>query len=115
MRSSVVSLIEPPRFGAAEVQEVSPTNSIERALDVLMSLSGEEPAGVTEVARRVGLPKSTTHRLLKTLERRGFTTRVGQQYTLGTALFELGSIVKLWPSPALKEASGFVLHDLRRR
>jgi DNA-binding IclR family transcriptional regulator len=90
----------------------SPQSSIERAFDLLYALDGERPMGVTEVARSAGLPKSTAHRLLAILERRGFVTRTDQKYTLGLALFELGSSVRIWPSADLRETSQAVLHEL---
>jgi DNA-binding IclR family transcriptional regulator len=45
---------------------MSSIQSVKRAFDVLGSL-GDGPLGVTEVADRAGLPKSTAARVLATL------------------------------------------------
>src|SRR5262249_12695820 len=45
--------------------------SVEKALDLLLHLAGEGSAGVTELGLAVGIPKSTAHRLLAALGRRG--------------------------------------------
>jgi DNA-binding IclR family transcriptional regulator len=45
---------------------MSGVQSVERAFSVLQCLAGG-PAGVTEIAERVSLPKSTVSRLLSTL------------------------------------------------
>lgn len=51
--------------------------------------------GVSELAKRVSLHKSTTHRILTTLEHDGFVTQdlATGRYRLGLALLELGSVV----------------------
>ena len=48
-----------------------------------------------EICRRLGYPKSTTHRLLASLRRAGLLDQdaEGEPYRLGLKLFELGSIV----------------------
>ena len=66
----------PPEEGALD-----PTSSIEKALDVLFHVSAAGSAGVSEVARALALPKSTAHRLLTALGRRGLVERdVGQPF-----------------------------------
>lgn len=71
---------------------MSTVQSIERAFAVLRSLSGG-PAGVTEIAERADLPKSTVSRLLATLESLGAVEQVetGGDYRLGLALAEIAS------------------------
>jgi len=64
--------------------------SLDRALsilDVLRLSDGDLALG--DVAARTGLPKSTTHRLLSTLERRGLVARdqLGGAYRLATKTF----------------------------
>lgn len=50
--------------------------SIEKALDVLFLLHREAGArGVTQIGRALGLPKSSAHRLLAALSRRGLVER----------------------------------------
>jgi DNA-binding IclR family transcriptional regulator len=64
--------------------------SIERAFAVLGSLASG-PSGVTEVAERVGLPKSTVARLLGSLAREGAVEQEagGSRYRLGGRLIAL--------------------------
>jgi DNA-binding IclR family transcriptional regulator len=66
-------------------------SSVEKALDVLFHLNAAGAAGVTEVARALALPKSTAHRLLAALARRGLVERDAQaRYRPGIALVTLG-------------------------
>jgi DNA-binding IclR family transcriptional regulator len=70
--------------------------AVERAIAILRAFSPASPElGVTELARTLGLHKSTVHRLLTTLEREGFVLQNAAtgRYRLGLPLFELGSLV----------------------
>lgn len=71
---------------------MSRVQSIERAFAVLGAL-GDGPAGVTDVAARVGLPKSTAARMLASLEREGVVEQVPGEtrYRLGPRLATLAS------------------------
>lgn len=64
--------------------------SIERAFALLRALA-VGPAGVTDLATRVGLPKSTVARLLSALETEGVVTQdeTGADYRLGEGLFDI--------------------------
>jgi IclR family acetate operon transcriptional repressor len=66
--------------------------AIEKALDVLYHLHGGGGArGVSEIGRALGLPKSSTHRLLAALARRGLVERAEDgRYRPGIALVALG-------------------------
>jgi DNA-binding IclR family transcriptional regulator len=66
--------------------------SVEKAVDVLFHLHGEAaPVGVTELSRALGLPKSSAHRLLTSLARRGLVERDERgRYAPGFALVALG-------------------------
>ncbi len=66
--------------------------AIEKALDVLFHLhTSAEPQGVTAVGRALGLPKSSVHRLLASLGRRGFVESDARgRYRPGIALVALG-------------------------
>jgi DNA-binding IclR family transcriptional regulator len=70
-------------------------SSVDNALRILLAFSPEEPTlGVSELARRLGLGKSTVHRLLQTLLRQGFVIRTPDgRYRLGFVLHELGQLV----------------------
>ena len=64
--------------------------TIERAFAVLRALAEQpESAGVSEVARRVGLAKSTTSRILVSLQELGMVERVGDRFTIGPGLATL--------------------------
>lgn len=68
--------------------------SVGKALAVLDAFRGDGlPLGVSQVAARAGLPKSTTHRLLAVLVQHGYVERSDTRYRLGRAIFELGLLV----------------------
>jgi DNA-binding IclR family transcriptional regulator len=71
---------------------VSRVQSIERAFAVLGALA-DGPVGVTEVADRVALPKSTVARLLGSLQREGVVEQVpgGTRYRLGARIASLAA------------------------
>lgn len=81
------------------VREVSPRyriQAIERAVAILNVFSMDTPElGVTEIAERVGLHKSTVHRFMVNLEAAGFVERNARtgRYRLGLHIFELGGLV----------------------
>ncbi len=60
---------------------MSSVQSIRRAFDVLGALASG-PLGVTEVADRAGLPKSTAARLLTTLSREGAVEQTPRRHAL---------------------------------
>ncbi len=73
---------------------MSRVQSITRAFAVLGALT-DGPAGVTQVADRVGLPKSTTARLLASLAGEGAVEQVPGEtrYRLGPRVVALGAAV----------------------
>jgi IclR family acetate operon transcriptional repressor len=66
--------------------------SVDRALDLLEALAGSDhPVGVGELAARTGLPQGTAHRLLRSLQARGYVRHdPARKYSLGAAAFRLG-------------------------
>lgn len=70
--------------------------SVLSALDLLECFADQEELGVTELARRLGVAKSTAHRLLSSLCSRGFVERRPEsgQYRLGLHLYELGQLAQ---------------------
>jgi len=66
--------------------------SIERAFSILRTLA-RGPAGVTDLADRTDLPKSTVSRLLAALESQGAVEQagVGGEYSIGPGLATLGA------------------------
>lgn len=62
---------------------------VDRGLDILELLRDvNQPLGLAEISRRLGMVKSSSYRLLCTLERRGYVERVGAdgRYHLGAGL-----------------------------
>lgn len=68
--------------------------SIERALDIIEVLAEEnEGLGVTEIANRIGLHKSTAHRIITTLANRGYLKKnENGTYQIGLALIGAASL-----------------------
>lgn len=66
---------------------------MERALGVLRCFTGHDaPLSASDIARRLGLPTSTAHRLARTLRSTGFLDQDdrGHRYRLGPTVIELG-------------------------
>lgn len=76
------------------MQESGSVQSLDRALSVLETLAGQrEGLPLTRIAQRVGLHKSTVHRLLATLCVRGYVEKLSTgEYRLGRRVVELGSM-----------------------
>lgn len=87
--------------------------SIDRAFAVLRSLT-TGPAGVTEIADRVHLPKSTVSRLLSTLEELGAVEQVsaGGEYRIGLGMLELAAAAR--PGRSLVSVARPQLAELNR-
>ena len=72
-------------------------SSVANSIRLLSSFSGEEnELGITVLAGRLKLAKSTVHRLAATLTAARFLEQNGEtgKYRLGLALFELGALVR---------------------
>lgn len=71
--------------------------SVERALRILDCFTGrEQELGITEIAGRMGLGKSTVYGLVNTLLVMGYLEQDpdSKKYCLGLKLFEMGNIVQ---------------------
>jgi IclR family KDG regulon transcriptional repressor len=91
-------------------------SSVGAALRLLKEFSAEEPElGITFLAKRLGLAKSTVHRLASTLVEEGFLEQnpSTERYRLGLSLFALGTLVRRRMDVS-REALPF-LHELRDR
>src|SRR6516165_4269210 len=67
--------------------------SAERVLALLKSFDDTRTElGVAEIARTLGVHKSTASRLAAALERAGFLARAGPRYRLGVEVIRLGSV-----------------------
>ncbi|WP_055523910.1 IclR family transcriptional regulator [Streptomyces graminilatus] len=66
--------------------------AVDKALVLLKSLAElDGEAGVSELARRTRLTKSTAFRLLGILQRNDLVERVGSDYRLGTQMLDIGT------------------------
>ena len=71
----------------------TPLRSVGIALDIIDALADASELRVSELARRVGIAKSTAHRTCETLVGRGLLDRTSDRgYRLGLRLVELGSL-----------------------
>jgi IclR family transcriptional regulator, pca regulon regulatory protein len=69
------------------------SQSLERGLAILAAFTPDRPAlGVSELARRLALTRSTTHRYVSTLAKLGYLLQDGptRQYRLGPRVLDLG-------------------------
>lgn len=87
--------------------------SVERAC-LLLEVLGEYPdgIGITELAQQVGMYKSTVHRLLSTLMKKGYVEQNGDsgKYNLGYTLLDLG--MRLLSSLDLRGEAAPFLYEL---
>ncbi|MBL0386181.1 IclR family transcriptional regulator [Tumebacillus sp. ITR2] len=93
-------------------QEKGTVRAVERALDILLCFAGTDAElGLSDISKRLGLHKSTVHRLLASLESKGFIRRHSstEKYRLGWSVLELVSNV--YQSDAL---SSIVLPEMTR-
>ncbi len=69
--------------------------TVTKALQVLQAFSYEQPVmGVSKLSRKLGMGKSSVHRVLTTLTEQGFVTKtLDDRYRLGLKLHELGQLV----------------------
>ena len=73
--------------------------SVGIALDIIDALARAPELSLSELARRVGVAKSTAHRTCAVLARRGFVDRTaGRRYRLGLRLVEYGDHPDLAPA-----------------
>ncbi|OYO17240.1 IclR family transcriptional regulator [Enemella dayhoffiae] len=89
--------------------------SVAAALDLLECFAVDGELGVSDLARRMGVAKSTAHRLLSTLRSRGFVEQSSQtgRYRLGLHLFELGHLAQV--RSTLRQVALPVCQELVRR
>jgi DNA-binding IclR family transcriptional regulator len=104
----------------AEVSSDGETSSsylvpgLERGLRILSEFTAREPElGAPELSKRIGIPRTTTFRLLQTLEALGFLERAGgdRRFRLGLAVLRLG--FEYLNSLEVTEVSTPVLERLR--
>lgn len=94
-------------------QSTSTSQSLERGLAILSTFTSERPLlGVSELARELGLSRSTTHRYVTTLARLGYLRQDAdsRRYRLGPRVLDLGFAVI--SSMDLREVSSSYLREL---
>lgn len=71
--------------------------SVSKAIRIMNLFSASSPRlSIAEIGRRIGMPKSTTHNILKSLMAEGFIERCsGDDYALGTAIVALSQKVRV--------------------
>jgi DNA-binding IclR family transcriptional regulator len=69
-------------------------SAIDRALNVLeLLVTNAQPRALADIAAETGMPKATLHRILHTLQARGYVTQERDgRYAAGIRCFELGSL-----------------------
>jgi DNA-binding IclR family transcriptional regulator len=83
-----------PDAGMASDEGTALGTSVGKALAVLDAFrGGGQLLGVSQIAERAHIPKSTAHRLLGVLVEHGYVERVDARYQLGRTAFELGNMV----------------------
>lgn len=91
-------------------------SSLRNAIRILDTFTAHErELGVSELARRLGLGKSTVHRILATLAAEHLVERSLEtgRYRLGIRLYELGALVSSHLD--LHEAAALYMDDLRNQ
>lgn len=85
-------------------------NSVDHALRLIEALHAAQPLSVSDLARRLELPRPTVYRLLRTLGSHGLLVQDGTSYRLSLRLLELGSTALT--ASALQMAAQSSLSDL---
>lgn len=107
---STVEIVQSPLID--EIDDV-PGTAVGKALALLDAFDFVHMSlGVSELARRTGIPKSTAFRLLAILEQRKLIERQGTRYILGQRLFELGNRVSFCRPRSLRDLALPFLSDL---
>lgn len=98
-----------------QAEEPGGLRSVGTALDLLECFASDVELGVSDIARRLGIAKSTAHRVLSTLRTRGFVEQDPHsgRYRLGLHLFELGHLAQV--RHPLREVARPICLDLGRR
>ncbi|MEM6622793.1 MAG: HTH-type transcriptional regulator BhcR [Pseudomonadota bacterium] len=81
-----------PRTTSADAPAAA-AQALDRGLHLLRILSRERRSNLTEIALRAGMPASTAHRLLTTMQRHGVTEfdEDTQEWLVGIEAFRIGS------------------------
>ena len=101
-----------PRSAPQEASSANTVQALERGLLLLIALAKEGNASLNDLALSVGIPPSTAHRMLATLQSLGFTDYdvQRQQWSIGLETFRVGS--KYLERTNLVESSRLILKQL---
>ncbi|AUG99220.1 glyoxylate bypass operon transcriptional repressor IclR [Pectobacteriaceae bacterium CE70] len=83
-----------PRATTVTAQPAGQVQSLTRGLTLLEYIAKANGSiALTDLAQQAGLPNSTTHRLLSTMQQQGFVRQVGELglWTIGAQAFVVGS------------------------
>ncbi|MFD5542388.1 IclR family transcriptional regulator [Streptomyces sp. NPDC127079] len=90
--------------------------SVLRALDVLEAVARTQPVGISALARSLGIPKATVHRILRTLGEAGWLAPQGapgeQRWVLTARALAVGA--KVMSQDDLRERARPILEELGR-
>ena len=104
--------MSPTEWNTRSSPASAPTSVLDRIIAILDTVRASEgPASITDIAARVGLPKSTTSRLVAELTEQRYLERTGCGVGLGLRLFELGA--RASRPRALLAAAAPVIRQLR--
>lgn len=68
--------------------------SVEHSLDIIEHVSEQGPIGVSELAKRIDMPKSTVYVHLQTLKKHGYISKNENKYDIGLRFLETGSFAR---------------------
>ena len=113
-RPRPLTCVTTPRRPVVDPTSAGALRSVTTALDVLECFVADAELGVSDIARRLGVAKSTAHRLLTALCSRGFCEKnpATGQYRLGLHLYELGRLTQA--RMQLTQSALPTLEELRR-
>lgn len=102
------------RAGTGAGEDAAGPRAVLRVLDVLMALASRpDGSSLAELAPRLDVPKTSLHRLLRTLERGGYLTCQDSTYRLGPASFRLASVIgSVAPATAFPACARPVIEQL---
>lgn len=72
----------------------NPVNSVVTTFNILQALRRLDGAGVTELANRLDLPKSSVYNHLNTLKQEEYVVKEGVEYHIGLRFLDLGRYVR---------------------
>lgn len=75
-------------------KEPGPIKSVDTAFRIIEAIRTLDGAGPSEVADHLGMPKSTAHDHLQTLNRTNFVISDGQTYRIGTRFLDYGGYAR---------------------